>query len=329
MPNSCGNHLSVSGPAKDVRDFVTVFQQRGFGAHVPEPSNPGSDDDDDYDWDEWRCTNWGTKWNVESDDIVNLKEEECDGELTVTLSFDTAWSPPEPLLRSVVSDFTNLPLSFTLFYLEEGMAFCGTLEGACKTAECREFTVERGRSLLETRFYRKMLSEFQSEAQYQYTFVAQVASARLKITPEMEKVCADLKAANTARLPGQDQEIGRIVAECLRCTFHPRRIPPDVACLSSWIDDQVPAYEIEVDSASWDGNDVIISATARLELSLRSPFFSLADFWNDCDGSGSLSKGLIFQIDLAGLPSPCEIDDHEFLTFQPDPATFWNGASLF
>jgi hypothetical protein len=65
------------------------------------------------DWYNWRVENWGTKWNG------------YDGSFTddfTIFSFDTAWSPPLPVIRKL-AELTGE--TFILEYIEEGMGFCG------------------------------------------------------------------------------------------------------------------------------------------------------------------------------------------------------------
>src|SRR5690606_21345130 len=49
------------------------------------------------DWYEWRLENWGTKWNAYSQSL------ERESDLSATLRFDTAWSPPQPILEKLAT----------------------------------------------------------------------------------------------------------------------------------------------------------------------------------------------------------------------------------
>lgn len=62
-------------------------------------------------WYDWSIANWGTKWN--SYDARPLENG---------MSFDTAWSPPLPVIAAL-SKLTQK--SFILEYLEEGAGFIG------------------------------------------------------------------------------------------------------------------------------------------------------------------------------------------------------------
>lgn len=62
-------------------------------------------------WYDWNITNWGTKWDACSSYISKTDD------LTASISFETAWSPPEPIFRAIVEQFPNL--SFDIYYEEE------------------------------------------------------------------------------------------------------------------------------------------------------------------------------------------------------------------
>jgi len=75
------------------------------------------------DWYDWSVENWGTKWNSYS---CSLAEE--------GISFDTAWSPPIPILENLAKLTKE---SWTLLYSEVGMDFCGKTI-ADETGICKE-----------------------------------------------------------------------------------------------------------------------------------------------------------------------------------------------
>ena len=70
-----------------------------------------------YDnWYDWRCANWGTKWNACDSDY----DENSD-----TLHFDTAWSIPEPIFAKITNDNPN---KFLSIYSEEESGWFEELE---------------------------------------------------------------------------------------------------------------------------------------------------------------------------------------------------------
>ncbi len=74
-----------------------------------------------HSWYDWRCSNWGTKWDLSSDTSFDEIGDEM-----VTYFFDSAWSPPCDFLKTIA---VNYPLlKFHLEYEEPGCAFEGDLE---------------------------------------------------------------------------------------------------------------------------------------------------------------------------------------------------------
>lgn len=62
------------------------------------------------DWYEWSCANWGTKWNA-----YNIEEEEYDKPNSI--SFDTAWSSPRPVILELSKKYPDL--DFGVIYADE------------------------------------------------------------------------------------------------------------------------------------------------------------------------------------------------------------------
>jgi hypothetical protein len=70
-------------------------------------------------WYDYCVNEWGTKWDIEPYEPVSLGE---DGRLT--MSFDSAWSPPIGAYEKLV----DLGFSIRAYYNECGMAFAGVWE---------------------------------------------------------------------------------------------------------------------------------------------------------------------------------------------------------
>ena len=68
-------------------------------------------------WYDWRLQNWDTKW--EASEI----EFECDDSEILTITFDTAWSPPEGVMAKLREKFPDV--SFQCFYDEPGCESAG------------------------------------------------------------------------------------------------------------------------------------------------------------------------------------------------------------
>ncbi|AEF85473.1 conserved hypothetical protein [Treponema primitia ZAS-2] len=120
MPNWCESCLKAEGDRKDVDTFLSECfsanenkrKTLDFEKIIP-LGEPGED------WYDQHRDNWGTKWNVSDCDIDD------DGG-PVTVWFETAWSPPIPILEALTKKYTAL--SFTLEYNEGGMGFRGVFE---------------------------------------------------------------------------------------------------------------------------------------------------------------------------------------------------------
>lgn len=69
---------------------------------------------------EWCIENWGTKWNAKEAWIIVQSKDE------VQLTFDTAWSPPLPIIKRLSELFPEH--TFVLNYYEGLMGFQGTYE---------------------------------------------------------------------------------------------------------------------------------------------------------------------------------------------------------
>ena len=139
MPNWCDNRLVVSTwsateekdeARKQIKEFLCkaeVVEENGEVVNALSMNNlypmPKELEDtkagfgnDKPNWYDWRCDNWGTKWDVasclENDDIDYLE-----------YSFQSAWRTPTAFLEKVSKDFPLL--RFVLKYEEEGMGFLG------------------------------------------------------------------------------------------------------------------------------------------------------------------------------------------------------------
>lgn len=145
MPNWCSSDLTLSGPQSAIDDVLGFIGARDdpprfdFNRIIPYPAKYAAMDAD-WKWSmsaeeqaayaakydgatgngyneggyEWCTDHWGTKWNV--DEGVTLTGP-C------ALTFDTAWSPPIPVIRALGERFPNV--TFTLLYYEAGMGFKG------------------------------------------------------------------------------------------------------------------------------------------------------------------------------------------------------------
>lgn len=68
-------------------------------------------------WYDWCVANWGTKWDVDGSDGYTQVDDN-----TVSVYFDSAWSPPLGFYEHMVDE---LGWSIEAYYYEPGMSFCG------------------------------------------------------------------------------------------------------------------------------------------------------------------------------------------------------------
>jgi hypothetical protein len=72
-------------------------------------------------WYQWSLANWGTKWGV-----FDVREPEMLSSTRAVYRFDTAWSPPVPLVEAAARKYPSL--TFDLRFWEGGCAFKGRLK---------------------------------------------------------------------------------------------------------------------------------------------------------------------------------------------------------
>ena len=91
MPNWCTNTLQIKGQIKDLDDMVNKLDEfekpAGWGPALLEVFVPIGK----WDYDK-ALKAWGTKWDVEYHVLSGIETE--DGQMILTLGFDSAWGPP-------------------------------------------------------------------------------------------------------------------------------------------------------------------------------------------------------------------------------------------
>lgn len=75
-----------------------------------------------HDWDTWRCSFWGTMWDLCD---FSISKDEWFKSDTNSIRFDTAHNPPKYLFGFIAEQYPTL--SFKLAYMEVGMFFSGYL----------------------------------------------------------------------------------------------------------------------------------------------------------------------------------------------------------
>jgi len=137
MPNHVSNEIRIiCNDEKTYDEFkeLVVGEDREFDFDriIPQPDNINPDLDHNKkdfghglttsttDWYNWRCTNWGTKWNAYEIEVDWDEEyKEC-----IEINFQTAWSPPEPIYFKLDEIFGDR-ISVNWFCRDESDNFCG------------------------------------------------------------------------------------------------------------------------------------------------------------------------------------------------------------
>ena len=151
MPNWCSNHLYIRGDKTKIQEIVdAVAKYEGkdscklFETIVPMPKGLEDTTAGDGDnWYDWRCSNWGTKWEACYAEVSEIEEYDADpspdknnnSQLYANITFDTAWSPPIPVYDAL----HKKGIAVVAEYEEPGMGFAGRYEGGKDTTwEYRE-----------------------------------------------------------------------------------------------------------------------------------------------------------------------------------------------
>lgn len=109
------NEKAVSGSSqKNLSNFINLREAR--------QANDNQKKFGFSDWLDWRIENWGTKWNVKDDVDIDLSETH------ISLAFNTAWTPPIPVIAALCKQYPEV--SATLYYIETGNWFAGTVSGS-------------------------------------------------------------------------------------------------------------------------------------------------------------------------------------------------------
>ncbi len=136
MPNHCANSLKLTATTPDNRELLAkiraaIADDRGF-FHLVIPCPPELEDTpakfpaDEREaenlekfgfknWYEFQVARWGTKWNAYE---IHTLDDEPD---TLTIQFDTAWSPPVGIYQMMHEKGFKVEAT----YCEQGCDFIG------------------------------------------------------------------------------------------------------------------------------------------------------------------------------------------------------------
>jgi hypothetical protein len=119
----CGCESVAEPDPKNEGKFVWVIDGKAVGFYGKCPThNEPSFGNHPHNWYNWNIENWGTKWSAgevwhdRADDDGNV-----DG--TTSYNFDTAWSPAEPVIAALATQFPTLRITHR--YCEAGMGYAG------------------------------------------------------------------------------------------------------------------------------------------------------------------------------------------------------------
>lgn len=152
MPNWCNNIVSIEGPICKISPMWKVIQEQddenGFlNQLVPMPAQYKDGDG----WYDWRCQNWGTKWDIDSE-CLSYDEDEQGGLATISGSFQSAWSPPVEAYNTFLEQ--NEDCQITSTYVEEGCDFAGVYENGVE-----EFTEDYHKNKMDVVAFIKKIDE--------------------------------------------------------------------------------------------------------------------------------------------------------------------------
>jgi hypothetical protein len=115
MPNWCQNVVTISHEDSTKLNIIHTavanennLEESFFNLLVPRPI------EESENWYHWNLENWGTKWDVK----VEISEYTDN---SITLVFDSAWSPPIQFYDKLVEQ----GYSVLGYYNEESMEFAG------------------------------------------------------------------------------------------------------------------------------------------------------------------------------------------------------------
>jgi len=130
MPNWVHNIVKVKGNSKAIVKFLDRHVNSegyfDFNTIIPEPKYKVEtsskyilseeemrksllDDDDWFDWYNWRLKYWGTKWNAQFEDKLCFDKEAIlrDKIEAVDIVFDTAWEAPVPVAKKLCTMYKS------------------------------------------------------------------------------------------------------------------------------------------------------------------------------------------------------------------------------
>lgn len=126
MPNWCSNGITLrhADPAMIERAALALQAGKFLQEFIPCPAELMDTNDHEKanrelygysSWYDFNIANWGTKWDVSSDNVEIVDVN------TVSAGFDSAWSPPIRAYEQLM----EMGFEIEAFYYEPGMGFVG------------------------------------------------------------------------------------------------------------------------------------------------------------------------------------------------------------
>ncbi len=139
MPNWVHNRITFKGSSSDLAKIAEELKDENsqdpisFNKLIPRPT------DQEDDWYNWNIAHWGTKWDAchADSELESFGNTSRPG--TLFYSFDTAWSPPAPIIDILIAKFGHVEMFYAY---EEEQGWGGTLSAfGGKVIEQSEYDV--------------------------------------------------------------------------------------------------------------------------------------------------------------------------------------------
>ena len=185
MPNWCYNTAIFTNEDTTKVDALEKFLEKNelddkeeeslFSFFLPCP------EEQKKDWYTWNINNWGCKWDASIQSFERTSDEE------ITVTFETPWAPPVVLYKHLTQETDWYP---TAYYLEEGMAFVGYVDG--ESEEYYEYSDVASLNSIPEHIVdywnlREQLEEYEEEEEFDEEGV------ELTLDPEFDKKLQELK----------------------------------------------------------------------------------------------------------------------------------------
>jgi len=147
MPNWCKNNIEIIGPKREIKSlWEEIMQNKDKGllsAICPQPDNMFHGNLGERErqlcarknipnWYDWNIKNWGTKWDVSTEDLSFVFDapefgkyfvDPKDGSSIIHGFFESAWTPPIQAYKYFLEK--NPSCKIIASYYEVGMDFAG------------------------------------------------------------------------------------------------------------------------------------------------------------------------------------------------------------